>query len=550
MTEIGELLVKLGVDSSELTSGMQSAEAEIETFKNQVNETQSGMDSFNQTTGNVNETISDLGDATNQAGEAVGGIDPELQAMASGMRQTSDATEAAAAGAEEMTSGAGGLISGIGAAAAALTVFVAVGAKVVQFYKEGTKELLSMVAAGKENHLLTQQQIQDANELASAQNRVAEYQKEYKALMAANTTSIQGWWENMSANWYQMQVEEARGINLAKEAYAQGVISAEELQAAITSLTDTNHTYATRVKIAAEITNELTNKLAQGTRSAEDYGKALTDGAAAIYGYSAETKNMVDLNGDNVLSVDEVRIALHQMAIEAPEAIGEVNQAWLSYQNQIDQINAPVTKVIDIKVNGLNTLDDYFRKEKYDDLGGAIGDVLSNSITGAIGTSISEVDAQQFLAPLEIGMEAVAVKMGDKTLWQASYEAAANLGITFGEAYTQISNIKDTADSMAKLDMVWDVWQTNHIKDVYDDWQTTGGGTKRTSEPRAGGGPVSFGKSYLVGEEGIEIFTPNESGTIIPNDKIGAGSGKYEGPSANDIAEALVYKWLAAGMAG
>lgn len=43
---------------------------------------------------------------------------------------------------------------------------------------------------------------------------------------------------------------------------------------------------------------------------------------------------------------------------------------------------------------------------------------------------------------------------------------------------------------------------------------------------RADGGPVSAGKSYIVGEKGPEFFTPNSSGTIIPNNKLGmSGSG-------------------------
>jgi phage-related minor tail protein len=41
----------------------------------------------------------------------------------------------------------------------------------------------------------------------------------------------------------------------------------------------------------------------------------------------------------------------------------------------------------------------------------------------------------------------------------------------------------------------------------------------------AGGGPVSSGASYLVGEKGPEIFTPTGSGTIIPNGSIGGSPG-------------------------
>lgn len=41
---------------------------------------------------------------------------------------------------------------------------------------------------------------------------------------------------------------------------------------------------------------------------------------------------------------------------------------------------------------------------------------------------------------------------------------------------------------------------------------------------RAAGGPVSFGKSYLVGENGPEMFTPGQSGNIIPNHAMGGGA--------------------------
>jgi lambda family phage tail tape measure protein len=40
---------------------------------------------------------------------------------------------------------------------------------------------------------------------------------------------------------------------------------------------------------------------------------------------------------------------------------------------------------------------------------------------------------------------------------------------------------------------------------------------------RASGGPVEGGKSYLVGEKGMEIFTPPSSGNIIPNHMLGGG---------------------------
>jgi hypothetical protein len=40
---------------------------------------------------------------------------------------------------------------------------------------------------------------------------------------------------------------------------------------------------------------------------------------------------------------------------------------------------------------------------------------------------------------------------------------------------------------------------------------------------RASGGPVSAGKSYLVGEQGAEMFVPSQNGMIVPNGALGGG---------------------------
>ena len=42
---------------------------------------------------------------------------------------------------------------------------------------------------------------------------------------------------------------------------------------------------------------------------------------------------------------------------------------------------------------------------------------------------------------------------------------------------------------------------------------------------RAGGGPVSSGRSYMVGEDGPELFTPGGNGFITPNAAMSAAAG-------------------------
>ena len=58
------------------------------------------------------------------------------------------------------------------------------------------------------------------------------------------------------------------------------------------------------------------------------------------------------------------------------------------------------------------------------------------------------------------------------------------------------------------------------------------GGTSLFS-PRAVGGPVSANRPYLVGERGPELFIPNQSGDIIPNNEIGSNDGIGQGQADN-----------------
>ena len=75
--------------------------------------------------------------------------------------------------------------------------------------------------------------------------------------------------------------------------------------------------------------------------------------------------------------------------------------------------------------------------------------------------------------------------------------------------------------------------------------------TDMTIGPRANGGPVMKGGSYLVGERGPELFSPGVSGTITPNEMLGgstnivvnvdASGSSVEGDqqSANEFGEQL-----------
>jgi hypothetical protein len=56
-------------------------------------------------------------------------------------------------------------------------------------------------------------------------------------------------------------------------------------------------------------------------------------------------------------------------------------------------------------------------------------------------------------------------------------------------------------------------------------------------EPRALGGPVNRGQTYLVGEQGPELFRPSSNGEIIPNDQISGGQGAELRALRAEVAE-------------
>lgn len=65
------------------------------------------------------------------------------------------------------------------------------------------------------------------------------------------------------------------------------------------------------------------------------------------------------------------------------------------------------------------------------------------------------------------------------------------------------------------------------------------GKDRKVKGHRATGGPVDAGETYKVGEHGEELFTPNRSGYIIPNNRINRGSSNKQSPVVINIAPTL-----------
>lgn len=119
--------------------------------------------------------------------------------------------------------------------------------------------------------------------------------------------------------------------------------------------------------------------------------------------------------------------------------------------------------------------------------------------------------------------------------------AMNNFTQSFTDAITGAKKFSDAMRSMAKsvvdslIKMLVQYYITKPLFDAITGFIGGGAPAANTAATintgasfggyAAMGGTVTAGKSYMVGEKGAEMFIPSATGTIIPNNKLGGGSG-------------------------
>ena len=130
-----------------------------------------------------------------------------------------------------------------------------------------------------------------------------------------------------------------------------------------------------------------------------------------------------------------------------------------------------------------------------------------------------ESDLGQFLLDLT-----GASIIGGLELLNDQLERLANLMFVVNEAMDIFSGKAPSVDFETLMDRAGSAIgiRLSELSQYFLDLQSAQMGY---SGRRAGGGPVSSGQSYLVGEMGPELFVPSAGGgRIIPNDKLGGGT--------------------------
>jgi tape measure domain-containing protein len=185
-----------------------------------------------------------------------------------------------------------------------------------------------------------------------------------------------------------------------------------------------------------------------------------------------------------------------------------------------------------------------------------------NALTEAIRWVVDKVkswftEEQKLTSEINKSTDAINKKAeASKKAAQAS-EQAANAAKKESGAIQEVAKSNDQAArsaSSAKKELpLQSNSNTMLVNDTmyYDDYAKTSNGITTISGMRASGGPVSAGKSYIVGEEGPEVFTAKTSGTIIPNGGSGSSVGRGGGynPSVEYLRESVtLLREIAAGV--
>ena len=140
-----------------------------------------------------------------------------------------------------------------------------------------------------------------------------------------------------------------------------------------------------------------------------------------------------------------------------------------------------------------------------------LNEAEARGIAANIGELKKQISAAEQMKQIygDIGM---TIKSGVVDAIQGAVDGTKSLGQVANDVLKSIANkVLDVAINFA-------------LFGAMSGTGTGGGLLGGLFKPRAVGGPVSAGSSYMVGERGPELFTPKHGGNIVPNNALGGGS--------------------------
>lgn len=306
----------------------------------------------------------------------------------------------------------------------------------------------------------------------------------------------------------------------------------------------------------AGVTKNLSNILVEAGMSATDLSRATSDATvrqALFQGILKETNpflgdaarltetaagKQAQMSAQTTLLQAQIGEALQPAVLKLLETVTPMIERFAKFSEDHPNVVAAVL-IIGTVVVGLTFLL------------GSLGLALSGLPALFTAVKVVGVGAMLPLKAAMAGAQATAVALNGSLLVTSGYvavAAAAALAIVqvvkLFNAMHDLNKIQDEINAQGISQANNDTGFYNSLKAARDrgDITTTQYNARfkayndsQSNRGRAAGGHVQAGQTYEVNEEGMELFTPNRSGTVIPHDKsmeiigggaIGTGGGK------------------------
>ena len=166
-----------------------------------------------------------------------------------------------------------------------------------------------------------------------------------------------------------------------------------------------------------------------------------------------------------------------------------------------------------------------------------LGDPVANTPGYNLGKSLRDVAES-----LQLLFDAL-LKGGSKNIdgTKSNIQALADAMVSLANG---INSVSKAVDFLGKIQPKGPLWRK--ILNATNPLTYFGFGALDNLSGKALGGPVTGGRSYMVGEHGPELFTPMGGGTITPNSRLNSGgvtivmNGIIDGESARRSIERLL----------
>jgi hypothetical protein len=352
----------------------------------------------------------------------------------------------------------------------------------------------------------------------------------------ANATPAAGRVEFRERERQKALEKQTKGLQLSEEAQKKLIETQEELKRNTTALTEANIDYA---------------KFVAGTSSQSIEG-ATTLASSALVSIQKLMSGQPKINKGLVTSFkDLASVVQANFTFALNQAQSKLEEATQKYNDFKDSIRSSITGVVSFTTieEGSTFLDSLTKQSRQaEEFGGRIQKLLTMGLNQTaisniaeagfeVGTTIADEiiaggstivqQVNTLTASVESVAESVSTSLAD-TFYSAGVNAAQNLVNAIIEQLNASASVIAQAIANATKG-------ATTVADVKSKVEKKPKQVIPTPAPkpkpkpfdfgfRANGGPVSSGFPYIVGERGPELFMPNTSGKIIPNNQTKTGS--------------------------